>query len=188
MHVLCFLWSQAIYVFWYSKLVHLWHVYVLLLALCQNPLIINFSGSFWTIRNCQGSLNRTCLAPGPDMTGYQASGYIKGVCTPSNPKPTKSSPLLSCGGQGSPKAILDLLHRIPSVSRRFGSPTPCDLQILVGFLSPKVYSRFLHSSSISYNALFHMPWSTSRISLPCFEILSGMNFHILQVEDKVFIS
>jgi hypothetical protein len=81
----------------------------------------------------------TCLALGPDMCGYQASGYIKGVCTPSNPKPTKSSPLLSCSGQGFPKAISDLLHRIPSVSRRFESPTPYDLQTLVGFLSPKVY-------------------------------------------------
>jgi hypothetical protein len=87
--------------------------------------------------------SRTCPAPGLDMSGYQASSYIKGVCTPSNPKPTKSSPLLSCGGQGSPKVILDLLHRIPSVSRRFGSPTPCDHRTVVGFLSPKVYSRFL---------------------------------------------
>jgi hypothetical protein len=31
-----------------------------LLALSQNPLIIDFSDSFWTFWNCQGSLNRTC--------------------------------------------------------------------------------------------------------------------------------
>jgi hypothetical protein len=66
----------------------------------------------------------------------------KGGCTPSNPKPTKSSPLLSCGGQGSSKVILDLLHWIPSVSRRFGSPTPCDLQTLVGFLSLRYIQDF----------------------------------------------
>jgi hypothetical protein len=130
-----------------------------------------------------GLLAQTYPAPCPDMSGYQASGYVKRVCTPSNPKPTKSSPLLSCDSQDSHKVILDLLHRILPVSRRFGSPTPCDLQTLVGFLSPKVYSRFLNSSSISYNALFHMPWSTSMIYLPCLEILSRMNFHILQVED-----
>jgi hypothetical protein len=101
--------------------------------------------------------SRIYSAPRPDMSGCQTSGYINGVCTPSNPEPTKSSPLLACDGQGSPKMILDLLHRIPSISRRFGSLTPCNLQTLVGFLSPKVYSRFLHSSSITYNALFHMP-------------------------------
>jgi hypothetical protein len=38
---------------------------------------------------------------------------------------------------------LDLLHRIPSVSRRFDSPTLRDLQTLVGFLSPKVFLRIL---------------------------------------------
>jgi hypothetical protein len=87
--------------------------------------------------------SRTCPASCLDMSRYWASGYIKGVCTPSNPKPAKSSPLLSCCGQGSPKVFLDLLHQIPSVSWRFGSPTPCDFQTLVGFLSPKVYFRFL---------------------------------------------
>jgi hypothetical protein len=58
----------------------------------------------------------------------------------------------SCGS----KVILDLLHRIPSVFRGFASSTPCDLQTLVGFLSPKVFLRFLQdffdSSSISFNA------------------------------------
>jgi hypothetical protein len=88
-----------------------------------------------------------------DMSGYRTSGYLKAVCTPSNPKPTKYSPLLSCDSQGSPKAILDLLHRIPSVSRRFWSPTPCDLQTLVGFLSLKVYSMFLQDFFILRRSL-----------------------------------
>jgi hypothetical protein len=33
-----------------------------------------------------------------------------------------------------------------------------------------------------------MPWSTSRVSLPYLESCLGSNFHILQVEDKVFVS
>jgi hypothetical protein len=39
--------------------------------------------------------------------------------------------------------ILDCLNRIPLVSRGFDSPTLRDLQTLVGFLSPKVFSRIL---------------------------------------------
>jgi hypothetical protein len=81
-----------------------------------------------------------------DMSGYQASGYIKGVCTPSNPKPPKSSPLLSFGDQGSPKAILDLLHRVPSVSRRFGSLTFCDFKPLLGFFPLRYIQGFFKIS------------------------------------------
>ena len=77
------------------------------------------------------------------MSGFRVSVYIKGVRTPSNPRPQIFSSLSSCGGQDSSKAILGLLHHIPSDSRRFGSPTPSDLQTLVGFLSPKVYFTIL---------------------------------------------
>jgi hypothetical protein len=142
----------------FSKLVNLWPIYVLLLALWQNPLIIDFSGSFRTFQNRQGSLNQACPAflaqTYPTSWTCPVSGFwlYKGVCTPSNAKPTKSSPLLSCGGQWSPKAILDL-HWIPLVSRRFGSPTPCDLQTLVGFLSRKVYSRFLQDFFVLHQSL-----------------------------------
>jgi hypothetical protein len=38
--------------------------------------------------------------------------------------------------------ISGLLHRIPSISRGFDSPSPQDLQTLSGFLSPKAFSRF----------------------------------------------
>jgi hypothetical protein len=68
--------------------------------------------------------------------------YIRGLSTPSNPNFAKPLPSLSCGGQGSPKTIWDLLHRIPSFSRGFDSPSPQDLQTLSGSLSPKVFSRF----------------------------------------------
>jgi hypothetical protein len=54
---------------------------------------------------------------------------------------TSSSNLLWC--PSALKAILGLLHRIPLVSTGFGSPTLRDLQTLVGFLSPKVFSWFL---------------------------------------------
>jgi hypothetical protein len=54
--------------------------------------------------------------------------YIRGLSTPSNPNLTKPLSSLSRGGQGSPKAIWGLLHRIPSVSRGFDSPSPQDLQ------------------------------------------------------------
>jgi hypothetical protein len=39
-------------------------------------------------------------------------------------------------------AILGLLHRIPSISWRFDSTSPQDLQTLSGSPSPKVFSRF----------------------------------------------
>jgi hypothetical protein len=69
--------------------------------------------------------------------------YIRGLGTPSNPNLAKPLSLsLSCGSQGSPKAIWELLHQIPSVSREFDSPSPQDLQTLSGSISPKVFSRF----------------------------------------------
>jgi hypothetical protein len=68
--------------------------------------------------------------------------YIRGLGTPSNPNLTKPLSSLSCGGQGSPKVTLELLHRIPSMPRGFDSPSPQDLQTLSGSISPKVFSRF----------------------------------------------
>jgi hypothetical protein len=68
--------------------------------------------------------------------------YIRGLSTPSNHNLAKPLSSLSYGGKGSPKVIWELLHRIPSVSRGFDSPSPQDLQTLSGFLSPKVFSRF----------------------------------------------
>jgi hypothetical protein len=81
--------------------------------------------------------------PAQTCPGIGFPGYIRG------PLPlrtlasliTSSSNLLRC--PSALKAILGLLHRIPSVSRGFDSPTLRDLQTLVGFLSPKVFSRFL---------------------------------------------
>jgi hypothetical protein len=67
--------------------------------------------------------------------------YIRGLSTPLNLNLAKPLSSLSCGGQGSPKAIWDLLHRIPSVSRGFDSPSPQDLQTLSSSLSPNVFPR-----------------------------------------------
>jgi hypothetical protein len=120
------------------------HIYIyILLVLHQNPLNINFSGSFQSFLNCRGSFHRTCPAPNPYMSGSRVLAYIyKGVEYPSNPNLAKPLSSLSCGGQGSPKVIWDTLHRIPSISRGFNSPSPQDLQTLSGSLSPKVLSRF----------------------------------------------
>jgi hypothetical protein len=79
----------------------------------------------------------------PDMSGSRVSTYIyRRLSTTSNPNLAKPLSSLSCGGQGSPKVIWDLLHRIRSVSRGFDSPSPQDLQTLSGSLSPKVFSMF----------------------------------------------
>jgi hypothetical protein len=67
-----------------------------LLALCQNPLNIIFSGSFRSFWNCRGSFYRTCPtlartypasqtcpAQGLDMSGSWVSSLYKGVeCPP----------------------------------------------------------------------------------------------------------
>jgi hypothetical protein len=82
-----------------------------------------------------GILTRTCLG-----IGFQPI-YIRGLSAPSNPNIAKPLSSLSCGGQCSPKVFWDLLHRIPSVSRGFDSPSPRDLQTLSGSLSPKVFLR-----------------------------------------------
>jgi hypothetical protein len=104
-------------------------------------------------------LARTC-----PVLGFQPI-YIRGLSTPLNPNLAKPLSSLSCGGQGSPKAIWDLLHRIPSVSRGFDSPSPQDLQTLSGSLSPKVFSRF---SFDFFNLLLIFvnvrSWSSSRMS------------------------
>jgi hypothetical protein len=68
--------------------------------------------------------------------------YIRGLGTPSNPSMAKPLSSLSCGSQASPKESWELLHRIPSVSRGFDSPSPQDLQTLSDSISPKVFSRF----------------------------------------------
>jgi hypothetical protein len=53
--------------------------------------------------------------------------------------PLKLSPLQLLASTSSPKAILGVLHRIPSVSRGFASPTLGVLQTLLGFPLSKVY-------------------------------------------------
>jgi hypothetical protein len=96
---------------------------------------------------------------------------IKGVShTPLNPRLLFHFSTSLLAPPSSPKAIVGPLQRISLVSRGFASPNPRDLQTLVGFSSPKVYSRILQdllsSSLISCNAWFHMPCSTSRMSFP----------------------
>jgi hypothetical protein len=88
--------------------------------------------------------SQTCPDLGPNMSGSWVSAYIymRGLGTPLNPNLAKLLSSLSCCSQGSPKAIWDLLHRIPSVSRGFDSSSPQDLQTLSSSLSPKVFSRF----------------------------------------------
>jgi hypothetical protein len=49
--------------------------------------------------------------------------------------------------------ILGLLHRILLVSRGFDSPPLCDLQTLVGFLSPIVFSRILQDFFILHRSI-----------------------------------
>jgi hypothetical protein len=75
------------------------------------------------------------------VSGFSLYIY-KGLSTPSNPNLAKPLSSLSCSGQGSPKAIWDLLHQIPSISRGFDFPSPQDVQTLSGSLSPKVFSMF----------------------------------------------
>jgi hypothetical protein len=53
------------------------YIYILL-ALCQNPLDIEFSIGFQSFWNCWGSFQWTCLAPGPDMSGSWVSQLYKG--------------------------------------------------------------------------------------------------------------
>jgi hypothetical protein len=49
--------------------------------------------------------------------------------------------------------ILVLLHQMPSIHRGFASPNPHDLQILVGFRFPKVFSRILQDFFILHRSL-----------------------------------
>jgi hypothetical protein len=58
-YALWFKWFQAIYFFVFQNL-SMCHTYIyILLALRQNPLNINFLGSF---ENCRGNFHRTCPA------------------------------------------------------------------------------------------------------------------------------
>jgi hypothetical protein len=91
-------------------------------------------------------LARTCL-------GIGFPGYIRG------PLPlrtldsliTSSSNLLQ--RPTALKAILGHLHQIPSVSKVINSPTLHDLQTLVGFLSSKIFSRFLQDFFIHHRSI-----------------------------------
>jgi hypothetical protein len=87
--------------------------------------------------------DQTCLISIPDMSDSRVLGYFMGLHIPSYPRLSISSPLHLLWPQGALKAILDLLHQIPSILREFASPNPCDLQTLVGILSPKLFSRIL---------------------------------------------
>jgi hypothetical protein len=62
------------YIFFVLHNIYIYIYIYILLALCQNPLDIEFSGGFW---NCRGSFHRTCLAPGLDMFGSQVSQVYK---------------------------------------------------------------------------------------------------------------
>jgi hypothetical protein len=75
--------SSHIYMFCFSKLVHVPHIYIyILLALHQNLLNINFLGSFQSFQNCQDSFHRTCPAYGPDISRCWASSLYKGAERP----------------------------------------------------------------------------------------------------------
>jgi hypothetical protein len=74
-HALWFKWFQAI--FFFKTCPCATHIYILL-ALCQNPLNINFSGSFRSFRNCRASFHRTYPASVPDMSGSQVYSLYKG--------------------------------------------------------------------------------------------------------------
>jgi hypothetical protein len=150
--------SSHIYMFCFLKLVHVPHIYIyILLAYTKIRWISNFlvvSKIFGTAKlvftehvwpmDRTYLTSGTCPAPIPDMSGSQVSAYILGVWVPLRTLTLQNlSPLsLSCGGQGSPKAIWELLHRIPSMFSGFDSPSPQDLQTLSGSISPKVFSRF----------------------------------------------
>jgi hypothetical protein len=143
-----------IYVLFFKTCPYVTHIYILL-ALRQNLLNINFRAVFKVFRTAGTiftrhvrPMARTSPGIGFQLLARTCPGlgfqpiYIRGLSTSSNPNLTKPLSSLSCGGQGSLKVIWDLLHRIPSVSRGFDSPSPQDLQILSGSLSPKVFSRF----------------------------------------------
>jgi hypothetical protein len=68
--------SSHIYMFCFSKLVHVPHIYIYSIGLCQNLLNINFLGSFLSFRNCRVSFHQTCPAPVPDMFRSQVLAYI----------------------------------------------------------------------------------------------------------------
>jgi hypothetical protein len=76
------------------------------------------------------------------MSGFWILAYIRGLITPSNPNFAKPLSSLSCGGQGTSKAFFKLLHRIPSVSKGFDSPSLQNLQTLSSFSLLRYSSRF----------------------------------------------
>jgi hypothetical protein len=72
-----------------SKLVHVQHthththIYIyILLALRQNLLNINFSGSFQSFQNYRGSFHQTCPAPGRICLSLGFPAYIRGLSVP----------------------------------------------------------------------------------------------------------
>jgi hypothetical protein len=145
-----------IYVLFFQKL-SMCHGYIYSIGPTPKSIEYQFFGQFLMFSELsrQFSLDMSSLWPGHirlarhvRLLAWTCLGlrfqpiYIRGLSTPSNPNLAKPLSSLSCSGQGSPKVIWDLLHRIPSVSRGFDSPSPQDLHTLSGSLSPKVFSRF----------------------------------------------
>jgi hypothetical protein len=70
--------SSHIYILFFKTFPCVTHIYILL-VLWQNPLNINFLGSF---RNYRDNFHWTCPAPGSDKSGTQVSSLYKGVERP----------------------------------------------------------------------------------------------------------
>jgi hypothetical protein len=89
-----------IYVLFFKTCPCATQIYILL-ALHQNPLNINFLGSFRSFSNCRGSFHRSCSAPGPDMSESRVSSLYKGAeCPLRIPCLFFLFHSISCSGQG----------------------------------------------------------------------------------------
>jgi hypothetical protein len=110
------------------------HMYIyiyILLALCQNPLNVEFLGSFHIFSELprQFAPDMSGLWPGHirllarTCPGLRFPSYIKGPHTPWNPSHLFPSHLEIVRWLGSPKSFWGPLHRNPSISSGFGSPS-----------------------------------------------------------------
>jgi hypothetical protein len=79
--------SNGFKTFFYFHNLSIYHTHTsthILLALCQNPLDIEFLDGFWSFWNCRVNfhrtypISRTCPALGPDMSRSRVSQLYKG--------------------------------------------------------------------------------------------------------------
>jgi hypothetical protein len=131
--------SSHIYMFCFSKVAHVLHMYIFYWSYAK----IRWISIFWVVSEVFGTAKTV-------FTGHVRPIYIRELSTPSNPNLAKPLSSLSCGDQGSPKVIWELLHWAPSISRGFDSPSPQDLQTLSGSLSILRYSQGSPSISSIY--------------------------------------